>query len=108
MDLRILVGRFFQQNMSTRSGTSFVNPPISERELRMRKKQAAKERSDAIAAKAAVTSSPAVAALAEPFVAPIVAPIVLHVPAANPVLQTALPTKPPPKKKPKKPKKPKK
>ena len=94
--------------MPTRNGKSFVNPPISERELRMRKKQAAKERSDAIAAKAAVTSSPAVAALAEPFVAPIVAPIVLHVPAANPVLQTALPTKPPPKNKPKKPKKPKK
>ena len=97
--------------MPTRNGKSFVNPPISERELRMRKKQAAKERSDAVAAAKAAAMPPSQAALTEPFVAPIVAPIVLpvlHVPAANPVLQTALPTKPPPKKKPKKPKKPKK
>ena len=91
--------------MSTRNGKTFVNPPISERELRLRKQLAAKERTEAAAKAAAkaTSSSQAVAALSaldEPFTPPLKTPV--HV--MLPVLQTALPpTKP--KKKPKKSKK---
>ena len=99
--------------MSTRNGKTFVNPPMSARELRLRKQEAAKERA-AAAAKAAESSSQAVAALSaleESFVPPILPPVHAIVPAAktNPVLQTTKPTKKKPKsKKPKPKKKPKK
>ena len=98
--------------MSTRNGKTFVNPPMSARELRLRKQEAAKERA-AAAAKAAESSSQAVAALSaleESFVPPILPPVHAIVPAAktNPVLQTTKPTKKKPKSKKPKPKKPKK
>ena len=98
--------------MSTRNGKTFVNPPMSARELRLRKQLAAKERAEA-AAKAAESSSQAVAALSaleESFVPPILPPVHAIVPAAktNPVLQTTKPTKKKPKSKKPKPKKPKK
>ena len=89
--------------MPTRNGKSFVNPPISERELRMRKQQAAKERSAAAAAASQAVT--ALAALQVPHVPPIAPPVHSILPAANPVLQPAMKK---PKKKPKKPKKPKK
>ena len=86
--------------MPTRNGKSFDNPPISARELRMRRQQAAKERAKATAA--AASSSQAVSALSAlevPFIPPIAPPVHAMLPASKS-------TKPqPPKKTPKKSKK---
>ena len=99
--------------MPTRNGKSFVNPPISERELRLRKKQAAKERAEAASSSQAVS---ALAALEEPFIPPILPPVHAMLPKSTKPKKPKKPKKPqppkkkpqPPKKKPKKPKKPKK